>query len=101
MKDFAHSLSAGVFTLVQKCLIRVEPVPEQCDQIGRFFCTLGNFLKPLATINLPKYPTFLGNFCKEVKINHFFSEIIFGQLYRNLAIFSSHTGREKQSNTMQ
>ena len=42
----------------------------QCDQ----------FLKPLATINLPKSPTFLGNFCNGVKIYHFSSEIIFGQL---------------------
>ena len=54
--------------------------PEQCDQIGRFFWTLGNFLKPLATMNLPKSPTFLANFCKDVKIYHFASEIIFGQL---------------------
>ena len=44
------------------------------------FCTLGNFLKPLAAINLPKSHTFLGNFCKGVKIYHFSSEIIFGQL---------------------
>ena len=28
------------------------------------YWTLGNFLKPLATINLPKSPTFLGNFVK-------------------------------------
>ena len=41
---------------------------------------LGKFLKPFATINLLKSPTFLGNFCKGVKINHFPSEIIFGQL---------------------
>ena len=40
------------------------------------FCTLGNFLKPLATINLPKSLTFLGNICKGVKIYHFSSEII-------------------------
>ena len=46
---------------------------QQCDQIGQFF-------KALATINLPKSPTFLGNFCKGVKIYHFSSEIIFGQL---------------------
>ena len=26
------------------------------------YWTLGKFLKPLATINLPKAPTFLGNF---------------------------------------
>ena len=40
----------------------------------------GQFLKPLAAINLPKSPIFLGNFCKGVRINHFSSEIIFGQL---------------------
>ena len=44
------------------------------------FCTLGSFLKPFATINLPKSPTFLGNFCKGAKIIHFSNEIIFGQL---------------------
>ena len=44
------------------------------------FWTLGNFLKPLATINLPKSPTFLGNFCNGIKIYHFSSEIIFRQL---------------------
>ena len=44
------------------------------------YCTLGNFSKPVATINLPKSPTFLGNFCKGVNINHFSSKIIFVQL---------------------
>ena len=44
------------------------------------FSTLGKFLKRLATINLPKSITFLGNFCKGVKIYRFSSEIIFGQL---------------------
>ena len=33
-----------------------------------------------ATIILPKLLTFLGNFCKGVKIFHFSTEIIFGQL---------------------
>ena len=41
---------------------------------------LGNFSKPLETIILPKTPTFLGNFCKGIKIFNFSSEIIFGQL---------------------
>ena len=41
----------------------------------------GQLLKPLATINVSKSPTFLGNFCKGVKIYHFSSEIIFGQLF--------------------
>ena len=44
------------------------------------YWTLVNFLKPLATINLPKSLTFFGNFCKGVKIYHFSSEIIFGKL---------------------
>ena len=44
------------------------------------YWTLGNFFKPLATINMPKSPTFLGNFCKGVKIYPFPIEIIFGQL---------------------
>ena len=44
------------------------------------YYTLVNFLKPLATINLFKLPTFLGNFCKGVKAFNFSNEIIFGQL---------------------
>ena len=67
---------------------------KQCDQIGRFFCTLGNFLKPLAAINLPKSPTFSGNFCTGVKIDHFSSEIIFRQLLYTFGdFFSGHTGQ--------
>ena len=65
---------------------------HQCDQIWRFFWTLGTFLKPLATINLSKSPTFLGKFREGVKIFHFSSEIIFlGNFYRHLAISSGHT----------
>ena len=30
------------------------------------YWNLGHFLKPAATINLPKSPTFLGNVCKGV-----------------------------------
>ena len=44
------------------------------------YCTLGNFSKPVGTIILPKLPTFLGNFCKGIKIFHYAIEIIFGQL---------------------
>ena len=54
---------------------------------------MGNFLKPLATIILPKSPTFLGIFCKGVKIYHFSSVIIFGQLLLTIwRFFSDHTG---------
>ena len=44
------------------------------------FCTLGNHLKMVVRIILPKSPTLLRNFCKGAKIIHFSSEIIFGQL---------------------
>ena len=47
----------------------------------------GNFSKPAATIILPKQPTFLGNFCKVVKIFHFASEIIFRQLLQTIGDF--------------
>ena len=61
---------------------------SQCDQIGWFiFCILGNFLNPVATIILPKLPTFLRNFCKHVKMFNFASEIIFGNFYSHLATF--------------
>ena len=53
------------------------------------FCTLCNFLKPLATINLLKSFTFFGNFCKVVKIFHFSSEISFGQLLQTFGKFLS------------
>ena len=42
------------------------------------FLHFGQLLKPLAAINLPKSPTFLGKFCEGVKIFHFSCEIIFG-----------------------
>ena len=58
------------------------------------YWTLGNFLKPLATINFPKSPTFLGNFLKVSKSIIFLSKsIIFlvksflGNFYTYLAIF--------------
>ena len=44
------------------------------------YWTLGNFLKPLATINLHQSPPFLGNFYKGIKIIHISSETISGQL---------------------
>ena len=44
------------------------------------YWALGNFLKPLATINVPKSPPFIGIFYKGVEIIPFSSETIFGQL---------------------
>ena len=51
------------------------------------YWTLYSILKLLATINLPKSATFLGNFCKGVKIFHFSSEINFGQLFKTFGNF--------------
>ena len=59
---------------------------EQWDNLGTvwqdwaIYWTFGKFLKLLETINLPIFLTFLGYICKGVKIYHFSSEIIFGQL---------------------
>ena len=69
---------------ITRSLLQSAVMPSRSPglRVTRFvvFCTLGNFLKPLAAINLPKSPTFLGNFCKGFKIYHFSGEIIFGQL---------------------
>ena len=60
------------------------------------YWTLGNFLKPLATIILPKPLTFLGNFCGGVKSIIFLVKSFLGNFNKHLAIFSGHTGREWQ-----
>ena len=72
---------------LQKITPRPRLLPKGSQSVRpdwAIYCTFGNDSKPLATINLPKSPTFLGNFCKGVKIIHFCREIIFGQLYRHL-----------------
>ena len=51
------------------------------------FCTLGNFLKPLATINLPQSSPFLGIFVKVSKSFIFLVKSFLGNFYRHLAIF--------------
>ena len=69
----------------------------------------GQLLKPLAAIYLPKSPTFLGIFCKGVKIYHFSSEFIFGQLLYTVGNFflvtlfmmdelEDHAGRARTMN---
>ena len=52
---------------------------------GQLFKACGN--NEFAQIS----PTFLGNFCKGVKIFNFTSKIIFGNFYRHLGTFSGHT----------
>ena len=68
-----------------------------CPDLAIYW-TLGNFLKPLATINLPQSPQFLGNFCKRVKIIHFSSETILGQLLQTFGDFYLVTLNHRISN---
>ena len=49
---------------------------NQCDQIGQFIGPWSLWQQLIC----PNLPTFLGNFCKGVKIYNFSTEIIFGQL---------------------
>ena len=72
---------------IGKIILTVDRLPVWPD--WAIYWTLGKILKPLATINLPKSLTFLGIFCKCVKIYHFSSVIIFGQLLWRF--FSGHT----------
>ena len=51
----------------------------------------GQLLKPLATIYLPKSPTFLGIFVKVLKHFIFLMKSFLGNFYRHLAIFYGHT----------
>ena len=63
------------------------------------YWTLGNFSKPLATINLAKSLTFLGNFGKGVKIFHFSSEIMLGATVIDIwQFFTGHTDHEGHLN---
>ena len=55
------------------------------------YSTLCKFLKPLAIINLPKSPTFLGIFIKVSKYVTFQMKSFWGNFYSHLAIFSGHT----------
>ena len=65
---------------------------QQGDQIGQYI----GLLKLLATFNLSKSPTFLGNFCKGVKIYHYSSEIIFRQNFIDIWRFSLVTLLDSQ-----
>ena len=61
-------------------------LPFSVTRLGKLL-DFGQLLITLATINLPKSPTFLGNFCKGVKIYHFLGKSFLGNFYRHLAIF--------------
>ena len=52
-----------------------------------YFLHFGNFQSQWQQLFCPKLSTLLGNFCKGVKIVHFSSEIIFGQLLQTFGDF--------------
>ena len=82
----AASTTSTTCLCTANLLLRVNSL-NQCDQIGRFIALWAIFQSLWQQLILSKSPTFLGNFCKGVKIYHFSSEIIFGQLLWHLAIF--------------
>ena len=69
-KNLHHQRSCAAFILLK--------IASLACSVTRFgdLLDFGNFLKPLATINLPKSITVLGNFCVGAKILNFSSEIM-------------------------
>ena len=62
------------------------------------YCTFGNFSKPVATIILPKLPTFQSNFVKVSKSFIFLVKSFLGNFCRHLATFyRSHCDCQHQS----
>ena len=51
----------------------LQPRPPLVRPDWAIYSTLGNFLKPVATIILPKSPTHFRHFYESVKIFHFSS----------------------------
>ena len=73
-----------------KKLLKFETFGEIFLDFASSVTRLGNLLdfgQRLATTNLPKYLTFLDNFCKGVKIYLFSSEIQFGPLLKTFGDF--------------
>ena len=93
---FLNYLVSVVVPIIQMLKFKMRQCSSYIFDLARqavwpdraIYWTLGIFSKPLATINLPKSPTFLGKFS---------SKIIFGHFYRHLAIFSGHTGDKIRS----
>ena len=87
---FFFILNSTEFIEYKKIFTRFEKISTNKGSVWLDWAinwTLGKHSKPVATIILPKSLTFLGNFCKVVKIIHFSCEIILGNFYRHLVIF--------------
>ena len=87
------------FCLFPSLLILFSVLLSWSTSLGIFLClqpvwpdlaiywTLGKFLKPLAAINLPKSPTFLGNFLKVSKSVILLVKSFLANFYGHLVIF--------------
>ena len=71
------------------CWLDLQPLYPR--KIATSVTRLGNFLKPLATINFPKSPTFFVNFCKGVKIYHILVKSFLATFMDIWQLFSGHT----------
>ena len=76
-------------TFVQKTKIFLPPFILMSNSVTRLgdILDFGQVLKPLATINLPKSPTFLGNFVKVSKSIIFPVKSFLDNFYGHLANF--------------
>ena len=82
IKDLDQSTSLSPLLLFHQLSYPLFPTPVWPD--WAIYCTLGNFSKPVATIILP---TFLGNFCKAVKIFIVPVKSFLGNFFRHLVNF--------------
>ena len=73
--------------MAEKSMVENSLYRMQCDQIWQFFGLWATFSSLWQQLICPNLPTFLGNFCKGVKIYHFHSEIIFRQLLKTFGNF--------------
>ena len=71
-----------------------EKVSISVARLGNLL-DFGQLFKAFGNINLPKSPTFLGNFCKCVKSIIFPVKSFLGNFNRHLATSSGHTGLDK------
>ena len=79
-KLFFEMILANMLTLTLLLL------PTSVTRLGNLM-DFGQLFKAFGKINLPKSPTFLGNFCKGVKISFFLVESVLGNFYRHLTTF--------------
>ena len=85
-----HLSSSLIFTFCcTKVLKLYQSTLQPASSVTRWgdLLDFGQLFKALTMINLPKSPTFLGNFFNGAKIFKFSSQIIFGQILQTFGDF--------------